>query len=48
MVLMFMDQLMKNYANNAMKIYYGFLSNVYNGFSFAASYTPNYSRIRSF
>jgi hypothetical protein len=29
----------QDYANNAMKIYYG--SNVYSGFSFAASYTPN-------
>ena len=31
----------KNYANNAMKILYS--SNVYSGFSFAASYTPNYA-----
>ena len=31
----------KNYANNAMKILYS--SNTFNGFSFAASYTPNYA-----
>jgi len=31
----------KNYANNAMKILYS--SDVYSGFSFAASYTPNYA-----
>jgi len=31
----------KNYANNAMKVLYS--SNTYSGFSFAASYTPNYS-----
>ena len=28
-----------NYANNSMKIFY--MSNVYSGFSFAVSYTPN-------
>ena len=28
-----------NYANNSMKIFYS--SNVYSGFSFAVSYTPN-------
>jgi len=31
----------KNYANNSMKILYS--SNVFSGFSFAASYTPNYA-----
>ena len=31
----------KNYANNSMKILY--TSNVFSGFSFAASYTPNYA-----